>query len=184
MKPETLSSEAIYKGKIFDLRVDDVREGEVEYQRDIVVHPGSAVVVPLFNDGTVALVWQYRHAAGKYLLEIPAGSLEPNESPETAARRELEEEIGFTAGKIEKLSEFYISPGFLTEKMYLFQATDLTKTTQNLDDDEIVTIERHTIAEAFDLIRTGGIEDAKTMIGVMMASQNCCVRSCVQGRNS
>ena len=79
MKPETLSSENIYKGAIFDVRLDRIRESEAEYEREIVVHKGSAVIVPVFDDNTVALVRQYRHAAGKYLLEIPAGSLETGE---------------------------------------------------------------------------------------------------------
>ena len=73
--PQTLNSEPIYKGKVFDIRLDEIREDGIEYKREIVVHHGSAVIVPVFDDGTVALVWQYRHAAGKYLLEIPAGSL-------------------------------------------------------------------------------------------------------------
>jgi len=126
--------------------------------------------VPLFEDGTVALVRQYRHAAGKFLLEIPAGSLGVGESPETGARRELEEEIGFTAGRLEKLSEFYISPGFLTEKMHLYLATDLMQSKQNLDDDEIVEIVRLPLTEALEMTRNGGIEDAKTIIGLMLAA--------------
>ena len=85
MKPETLSTKNIYKGRIFDFRVDKIREGDVEYEREIVAHNGSAVIVPVFEDGTVALVRQYRHAAGKYLLEIPAGTLEHGEDPRTGA---------------------------------------------------------------------------------------------------
>jgi len=168
--PETLGSELIYKGKVFDIRVDEIREGDIEYKREIVVHKGSAVVIPVFEDGTVALVRQYRHAAGKYLLEICAGTLELGENPEIGARRELEEEIGVTAGKIEKLSEFYVSPGFLTEKMHLYLATDLTQTTQNLEADEILTVERHPLAVLVKMIENGEIEDAKTMIGITAAA--------------
>src|SRR6187402_3494186 len=109
--PETIASEPIYKGRIFDVRVDTIRERDAEYKRDVIVHPGSSVIVPVFADGTIALVRQYRHAAGKYLLEIPAGSLDGDESPETGAARELEEEIGFRAAKLEKIAEFYVSPG-------------------------------------------------------------------------
>lgn len=166
---EILSSEPIYKGRIFDVRLDRIREGDIEYERDVVVHKGSAVIVPVFDDGTVALVRQYRHAAGKYLLEIPAGSLDGDESPETGAARELEEEIGVTAAKLEKILEFYVSPGFLTEKMFVFLATELTETAQNLETDELIEIERLTIPQAFDLIRNGGIEDAKTIVGLMFA---------------
>jgi ADP-ribose pyrophosphatase len=167
---ETLSSEQIYKGKIFDIRIDEIREGDIEYKREIVVHKGSAVVIPVFEDGTVALVRQYRHAAGKYLLEICAGTLNEGEDPETGARRELEEEIGVTAAKIEKLAEFYVSPGFLTEKMHLYLATELTVTSQNLEADEILTVERHSMTDLFAMIKNGEIEDAKTIIGITLTA--------------
>lgn len=167
--PRTLSSKTIYTGKIFDIRVDEIREGDVRYKRDIIVHRGSAVILPVFADGTAALVRQYRHAAGKYLLEIAAGTLEEGEDPLTGAIRELEEEIGVTAGKIEKLSEFYVSPGFLTEKMHLFLATDLTETKQNLESDEILTVERHSFPALIEMVKNGEIECAKTIIGILMA---------------
>ena len=169
-EPKKLSSETIYKGKIFDINIDSIREGDVEYKREIVVHKGSCVVIPVFDDGTVALVRQYRHAAGKYLLEICAGTLNADEDPELGARRELEEEVGVTAGKIEKLCEFYVSPGFLTEKMHLYLATELTKTQQMLEDDEILTVERFTLPHALEMVRTGQIEDAKTIIGLTLAA--------------
>ncbi len=167
---EIISSEAIYKGKVFDVNIAEIREGDVEYKREIVIHKGSAVIVPVFDDNTVALVRQYRHAAGKYLLEIPAGSLNKGEDPKEGAARELKEEIGVTAENIEKISEFYVSPGFLTEKMFLFMATGLTETLQNLEEDELLSIERITFAEAFSKIKSGGIEDAKTIIGIMLAA--------------
>ena len=168
MKPESISSESIYKGKIFDVRIDQIRHGDVEYKREIVTHKGSAVIVPVFDDKTVAMVRQYRYAAEKFLLEIPAGSLDGDESTETGAARELEEEIGVTAGKIEKLTAFYVSPGFLTEKMYVFLATGLTEVGQKLESDELIEIERLTFPQAYDLIRSGGIEDAKTMVGLIL----------------
>ncbi len=167
---ETLSSEQIYKGKVFDIRIDEIRDGEIQYKREIVVHKGSAVVIPVFDDGTAALVRQYRHAAGKHLLEICAGTLNAGEDPEIGARRELEEEIGVTAGKIEKLCEFWVSPGFLTEKMHLYLATDLTETDQNLEEDEILTVERHAIPALLQMAQNGEIEDAKTMIAITMAA--------------
>ncbi len=126
-------------------------------------------IVPVFADDTVALVRQYRHAAGKYLLEIPAGSLEKGENPETGARRELEEEIGVSAAKIEKLSEFYVSPGFLTEKMHVFLATELSETKQNLEADELITIEKLTFPQTFEMMQNGAIEDAKTIVGLFLA---------------
>ncbi len=168
-KPRTLASSMIYTGRIFDLRIDEVREDDLEYKREIVVHKGSAVIVPVFDDGTVALVRQYRHAAGKFMLEVPAGSLEIDEDPLTGAIRELEEEVGVVAGKVELITEFYVSPGFLTEKMYVFLATSLTETAQNLDGDENIAIERIPLAAAVEMSGDGRIEDAKSIIGLMMA---------------
>ena len=103
------------------------------------------------------------------MWEIPAGSLENGENPETGARRELEEEVGVTAGKLELLSEFYVSPGFVSEKMFVFLATDLTETAQNLEDDELIEIKKYTFNQAFDMIRQNKIEDAKTIVGLMLA---------------
>jgi ADP-ribose pyrophosphatase len=142
----------------------------VDYKREIVVHKGSAVVLPVFEDKTVALVRQYRHAAGKYLLEICAGTLNSGEDPELGAIRELEEEIGVRAAKIEKLTEFYVSPGFLTEKMHVYLATELTETEQNLEEDELLTIERHSFNDLFEMIRKGEIEDAKSIAGLILAA--------------
>ncbi|MFM9903817.1 MAG: NUDIX hydrolase [Pyrinomonadaceae bacterium] len=165
----TLSSKSVYNGKIFEVRLDAIREGDVEYEREIIAHRGSAVILPVFGDTTIALVRQYRHAAGKYLLELPAGGVEPGETFEQAASRELEEEIGVTAATIEKLVEFYVSPGFLSEKMYVYLATGLIETAQKLESDELIEIERLTFPQAFDLIRSGGIEDAKTIVGITLA---------------
>ncbi len=165
---EILASDTIYKGKVFNVRLDKIREGEIEYEREIVEHRGSAVIVPLFPDRTIAMVRQYRHATGKYLLEVPAGMLEAGEEPLEGARRELEEEIGVTAGKIEPLAAFYISPGFLTEKMNLFLATELTETGQKLEDDELLTIERIPLDEAAKMATDGRVEDAKSIVGILL----------------
>jgi ADP-ribose pyrophosphatase len=160
MKPKVISTERIYEGKVFDISIAEIRDGEIEYKREIVEHKGSAVIVPVFADKTVALVRQYRHAAGKYLFEIPAGTLNRGEDPLTGAQRELEEEIGVTSENIEKLTEFYVSPGFLTEKMFVYLATDLQEGRQNLEEDELLTIEKLTFPDAFD---------AKTIVGLILA---------------
>ncbi|MEP7147461.1 MAG: NUDIX hydrolase [Acidobacteriota bacterium] len=169
MKPETLSSENVYNGKVFDIRVDEIREGEIEYKREIVVHKGSAVIIPVFHDDTVALVRQYRHAAGKELLELCAGTLNEGEDPEVGAIRELEEEIGVTTANIEKITEFYVSPGFLTEKMFVFLARGLTEVGQKLEADELLTVERHSFQDLYGMIRVGEIEDAKSIAGIILA---------------
>jgi ADP-ribose pyrophosphatase len=169
--PETISSKDIYQGRIFNVRVDTIRDGDAEYDREIISHRGSAVVVPLFADGTVAMVRQYRHAAKETLLELPAGSLDEGETPEIAAVRELEEEIGFQAGKLEQIAEFYVSPGFLDEKMFIFLATELTRTKQNLEIDEIIEVERIPLEIAVATVERGEICDAKTIIGLTIVGQ-------------
>src|SRR5512132_1665748 len=102
-KPQIIDSVEVFRGRIFYVTVDTVLEGDVTYQREVVHHPGSAVIVPVFSDGTIALVRQYRHPAVRYLLEFPAGTLNRGEAPEEGAARELEEELGFVAGRMEKL---------------------------------------------------------------------------------
>lgn len=168
--PELVSSEEVFRGRIFDVSVDTVREGGQVYKREIVHHPGSAAIVAVFDDMTVALVRQYRHAAVRYLLEIPAGTLDSPERPEEGAARELEEELGVCAGRLEKLSEFFVSPGFVEEKMWVYLATDLEETAQRLDEDEMIEIVRVPFTRALEMIADGEIEDAKTIIGLMLAA--------------
>ena len=168
--PRILESTEIFRGRVFDITVDTVREGETTYKREVVHHPGSAVIVPVFDDDTVALVRQYRHPAVRYLLEAAAGTLKRGERPEEGAARELEEELGVVAGKMEKLTEFYVSPGFCEEKMWVYLATKLVETKQQLEDDEILDVVRIPFAQALEMITDGEIEDAKTIIGLMLAA--------------
>ncbi len=168
--PQILGSEEIFRGRVFNVTIDTIREGETTYQREVVQHPGSAVIIPVFEDGTIALVQQYRHPARRFLLEAPAGTLEQGEAPEVGAARELEEELGFVAARLEKLSEFFVSPGFCEEKMWVYLATEMTQTEQRLEDDEIVEVVRIPFSEALRMITAGEIDDAKTIIGVMLAA--------------
>lgn len=168
--PKTISSQKVFAGRVFSVTVDTVREGELTYQREVVHHGGSAVIVPVFDDGTVALVRQYRHPAVRYLLEFPAGTLADGERPKDGAIRELEEELGITAGQMEKLSEFFVSPGFCEEKMWVYLATDLVQGKQRLEADEVLEVVRLPITEALEMIASGEIQDAKTIIGLMLAA--------------
>ena len=168
--PEIIESTEIFQGRVFEVTVDTVREGDKTYVREVVHHPGSAVIIPAFEDGTVALVRQYRHPAVRYLLEAPAGTLKSGERPEEGAARELEEELGVVAGKLVKLCEFFVSPGFLEEKMWIYLATEMITTQQQLEDDEIVEVVRIPTSQALEMITTGEIEDAKTIIGLMLAA--------------
>ena len=169
-QPQILKSEEIFRGRVFDVTLDTIKEGDKIYQREVVHHPGSAVIIPVFDDGTIALVRQYRHPAVRYLLEAPAGTLNRGEAPEEGAARELEEELGFVAARLEKLTEFFVSPGFCEEKMWVYLATEMTKTQQQLEDDEIVEVVRIPFSQALNMITTGEIDDAKTIIGVMLAA--------------
>ena len=168
--PKTISSQKVFEGRVFNVTVDTVREGELTYQREVVHHGGSAVIVPVFDDGTVALVRQYRHPTVRYLLEAPAGTLADGERPEVGAERELQEELGLVAGRLEKLSEFFVSPGFCEEKMWVYLATELVQGAQRLEADEILDIVRLPISEALEMITSGEIQDAKTIIGLMLAA--------------
>ena len=168
--PEFLDSTRVFSGRVFDVTVDTVREGNKTYVREVVHHRGSAVILPAFDDGTIALVRQYRHPTVKYMLELAAGGLDDRERPEEAAARELEEELGLVAGKLEKLCEFFVSPGFCAEKMWLYLATDLTETARRPEDDEVIEVVRLPIKRALQMITDGEIEDAKTIIGLMLAA--------------
>lgn len=168
--PKILDSQKVFDGRAFKVTVDTINEGELTYQREVVHHPGSAVIVPIHDDGTVVLVRQYRHPAVRYLLELPAGTLADRERPEAGAARELEEELGLTAARLEKLSEFFVSPGFLEEKMWVYLATDLSEGNPEPDEDEILDMVRLPIADALEMITSGEIQDAKTIIGLMLAA--------------
>jgi ADP-ribose pyrophosphatase len=168
--PRILSSQKVFSGRVFNVTVDTVREGELTYQREVVHHHGSAVILPVFDDGTVALVRQYRHPAVRYLLEAPAGTLAEGERPEDGAARELEEELGVVAGRMEKLSEFFVSPGFCEEKMWVFLATELTDGKQQPDEDEVLEVVRLPIDEALEMISSSEIQDAKTIIALVLAA--------------
>ena len=168
--PKIINSEKVFEGRVFNVTVDTVSEGEHTYKREVVHHKGSAVIIPVYDDGTVVLVRQYRHPAVRYLLEAPAGTLADGERPDMGAARELQEELGLTAARLEKLAEFFVSPGFLEEKMWVFLATDFSEGKQNLDDDEFLDLVRLPIAEALEMITSGEIQDAKTIIGLMLAA--------------
>ncbi len=182
-KPELIESREAFRGKVFRVTVDTVREHGTEVVRDIVRHPGSACIVALDENDEVILVRQYRHPAEKFLLEIPAGSRhDEHEEPEKCAHRELEEELGFVAGKLKLLAEFYVSPGFVSEKMWIYLATDLRETQQNLDDDEHIEIVRVSLGEALRMIERGEIEDAKTIIGLKLTAQRASKNSQSEAR--
>jgi 8-oxo-dGTP pyrophosphatase MutT (NUDIX family) len=169
---EVLSSETIFKGRVFSLNRDRVREpGGIEAMREIIVHPGSVVVLPVLADGRILMIRQYRHAAGQSLWELVAGHREEHETFLEAAPRELQEETGYTAEKFTKLLEFYPSPGLLSEKMVVFLAEGLTKGKAKQEEDEKIAQRAVSLAELEAWIRTGKIKDAKTVCGILYYSK-------------
>ena len=167
------SSERLFDGPIFAIDRDRLTESNgMEVVRDVVRHPGGAGALPLFADGRVALVSQYRHPARAELLEIPAGRIEPGEDPELCARREVEQETGFRPGRIERLTGFYSTPGFCEEILHVFLATDLTPTRQQLDHDEVVEVHFLQLEEALRMVHQGEIVDSKTIIALLLAARS------------
>lgn len=172
MPRELIESEHIFKGAVFNVERHRLREENgLEIVREIVRHAGGAGCLPLFADGTVALVKQYRHPARRELLEIPAGKIEVGESPMECAAREVEQETGFRAGRIELLADFYSTPGFCEERLYVYLATDLEPAEQNLDHDEFVEVVCLPLAEAVAMAERNEIEDSKTIIALLLAQR-------------
>ncbi|MBI2873550.1 MAG: NUDIX hydrolase [Firmicutes bacterium] len=170
LEEKTLSSRSVFKGRIIGLRIDEVElpDGR-KASREIVEHPGAVAVVPLTETGEVVMVEQYRVPAGRVLLEIPAGKLEPGENPLACARRELLEETGFLAENLEILTPFYSTPGFCTELAYLVMATGLIKREAATDPDEFLRLRVLPLADTVAMARRGEIPDAKTLLGLLWA---------------
>lgn len=160
-----------YAGRVLRVTVDRVElPGGATADLEILRHPGAAVVVPLTDQGQVLLVRQYRHAVGGWLLEAPAGKLDPGEGAESCARRELEEETGWRAGELLALGSIWSSPGFTDERLHLFLARDLKPGRQRLEDDEVLTIEPLALAEAVAMARDGRIADSKSVCALLRAA--------------
>jgi ADP-ribose pyrophosphatase len=166
--PRLLSSTVAYKGRLFDVEVDELEmAGGVIARREIIRHPGAVAMVPVAADGRLLLVTQYRHAAGRRLLEIPAGTLEPGEDPRDCAIRECQEEVGMIPRTIVPMGGLYVAPGYTSEYIHLFVCTDLQESALDADDDEDLEVERLSVEHALQLIEAGHICDAKSVIGIL-----------------
>ncbi|MFH1151327.1 MAG: NUDIX hydrolase [Actinomycetota bacterium] len=166
---EVLSSEQAFSGRVIKVFTEQVRlpDGRTaSWER--VVHPGAVGMVPLLEDGTVLMLRQYRHAVRGVLLEIPAGKLDRGETPLECAVRELAEEVGRKADRMVELAEFYNSPGYSDERFYLYLATGLSEAHAHAEDDEFLLSAPLHIGDAADLIASGVIRDAKSIIGLTM----------------
>lgn len=172
MKIKVTSKRLIHEGRVFSLYSETIRTNKGgSFDLEVIRHPGAAAIVPIQADGTVLLLSQYRHAVGGRIWEIPAGTLDPGETPEVCARRELVEETGFDAGCWEKLGEITPVPGYSDERIHLYLASELTVAEQALDDDEILEVHTRPFSEAIDMIHTGKIQDAKSICGLLFAAR-------------
>jgi ADP-ribose pyrophosphatase len=163
-----VSTKTVYRGKVIDVRVDRIVEPRGKpVQRELVCHGGSAVVLPRFGDGRILLVRQFRYPARQMLWELVAGGIEPGESPQKAAERELKEETGYSAKSFKLLFKFYPSPGVLSEKMHLFEATHLVLGAAEPEADEKIQAKLFSVAKLKEMLRSGKIQDGKTLVGLL-----------------
>ena len=167
-----MSERRVQRGAQFELITErvDLPNGR-SVLLDLLKHPGAAAIVPFLDDGRVLLIRQYRYAAGGYLLEVPAGKLDAGETPEACAARELEEETGYRAGRLEKLGVIWPSPGFTDERIHLYSAHQLRPAEQRLEADEIIELLPMTFDAALEGVRGGEIQDAKTAMALLLCWQ-------------
>ena len=169
---ELLHSETLLKGRAFAIRRDLLKTPDGrETKFDIIEHGGSVVIVPLDADGNLLFVRQYRHAAEQDLLELPAGTLEKDEDPDVCATREIREETGFAAGNLERLGQFYLAPGYSTEFMVVYLATDLRHDPLDPDADEFLSVERIPVAKAIEMAERGEVPDAKSLAALFLCQR-------------
>ncbi|MEN8173809.1 MAG: NUDIX hydrolase [Chloroflexota bacterium] len=170
MKHKVISSKITYQGRAFYVSQDKVQlpDGGTT-SLDIVNHSGAVTIIPVDQDGSMWFVRQYRHAAGKIMLELPAGTLDPDEDPGDCALRELQEEIDMGARKIQSLGSFFMVPGYSTEFMHIFLATDLFPSSLPEDDNEFLVVEKMPVDTAYQMARAGEIDDGKTLAALLLA---------------
>ncbi|MBI4311427.1 MAG: NUDIX hydrolase [Chloroflexi bacterium] len=171
--PETTTgSRQIFQGHVVTLRVDTIAlPGGRTGTREVVEHSPSVTVLPVDDQGNVLLERQYRRPVGEWILEVPAGGMNEGETPEEAARRELLEETGYAASKLERLASFYMSPGFCTELMHAFLATGLTAGKATPEEDEFIQVEAVPLSRALEMVSSGEIRDAKTIAVLLLAEK-------------
>jgi len=170
MSIEVINRNTIYHGRAFNLRRDEVRmQNQNTVYLDIIEHIGAVTILPLDNDGRILFIRQYRHATGKELLELPAGTLDPAELPENCALREIREETGYAAGKLIKIGEFFLAPGYSTEYMHVYLASDLRPDPLPGDEDEFISLEPIPIRQAYDMALNGELQDGKSLAALLLA---------------
>ena len=168
---EVISSQRVFSGRAFNVRVDQVRVNESPPRSwEVVEHTGAVTMVPVDEEGNVWMVRQYRHSAAAELLELPAGTVEPGEDPDATAARELQEEIGMAAADLKRIGEFFLAPGYSSELMRLYLAQGLTPAALPPDADEDIRVEKIPFPDAVRMAIDGQIRDAKSVAGLLLAA--------------
>jgi len=169
---KVIKTQSIYEGRVVKLALLDVELPDGKHsKRELVRHPGAVAIVALDAEQNVLLVRQFRIAAGKVLCEIPAGTLEPGEAPLICAERELQEETGYRPGKIEAMGGLYVAPGYTTEYIHLFLATELHESRLDADADEFIEVDRVPLRDAVAMIERGDIVDGKSIAGLLRVAR-------------
>jgi len=172
MSAKTNNRTTIHQGKVFKLIRENVTlENGTTTDLEFIEHPGATAIIPFLDDNRIVLLKQYRHALKKYIWEIPAGTLDPQEEIIGCAKRELIEETGYSAGQWHRLGEITPVPGYSNERIHIFLATELQPADQNLDEDEVIRVQAVDFLKAFEMIGDGEIQDAKSIAGLFLASQ-------------
>jgi ADP-ribose pyrophosphatase len=165
------SKTTLYEGRVFKLLRENVTlNNGVTVDLDVIHHPGASAMIPMSGDDNVILIKQYRHAIGDFIWEIPAGTLDPDETPLECAKRELIEETGFSANTWQKLGEITPLPGYSNERIHMFLAADLVPAEQDLDKDEMLDVHEVSLGKAVEMIHEGAIQDSKTISGLFMVT--------------
>ena len=168
MEYELIEKQVLYRGDRLQLEVHHLMSEGVRFRKEVVVHPGAVVIIPVLDKQNVLLISNLRYALNKTLIELPAGTMEKNEDAINCAGRELLEETGYLARRLKPMASFYTSPGILTEKLYVFLAYDLQKQQQDLDPGEGIQLLPTPLEQALEMIRTDQIQDAKTIAALLM----------------
>jgi len=168
---KVLSSQRVFSGRAFSIRVDQVSaNGGPPMQWEVLEHTGGVAVVPIDDNGEVLMVRQYRHSVGEALLELPAGTVKRGEDHAECAARELQEEVGMAAARLDLIGEFFLAPGYSSELMRVYLASGLTPSSLPQDEDEEIAVERVPFADAVRLALSGSIRDAKSVAGLLLAA--------------
>ena len=169
--PRIIDRRTIHRGRKFDFDLLTVTQGGKQSTREVVRHPGAVVIVPMLDDGRLVLIRNFRVSLGERLWECCAGTIEPPEDPVVCASRELIEETGYRAATLTPLGWFYTTPGLTDERMHAYFATGLTHIGQDLEDDEAILVEAVPVAQAFEMIDSGELRDAKSMLAILLAER-------------